>query len=79
MPKSTKTPAKPASRAAARSAARNTDSGPGAVSAALFDAPSQRAAQAQDLGDDPEVVGLAAAFAATNPQLKHPRPQIPTA
>ena len=49
MPKSTKTPAKPAKRAAAKSAARNTDSGPSQVTAAPFDANSRKAAQTQDL------------------------------
>jgi catalase len=49
MPKSTKAPAKPAKRAAARSAARNTDSGPSQVTAALFDANSKKAAQTQEL------------------------------
>jgi len=49
MPKSTKTPAKPAKRAAAKSAARNTDSGPSEITAALFDANSRKMAQTQDL------------------------------
>ena len=49
MPKSTKTPAKPAKRAAAKSAARNTDSGPSQVTAALFDDTSRKAAQTQEL------------------------------
>ena len=49
MPKSTKTPAKPAKRAAAKSAARNTDSGPSAVTSALFDANTKKMAQVQEL------------------------------
>jgi len=49
MPKSTKTPAKPAKRAAAKSAARNTDSGPSEITAALFDVNSRKMAQTQDL------------------------------
>ena len=49
MPKSTKAPAKPAKRAAAKSAARNTDSGPSQVTAAIFDANSKKMAQTQDL------------------------------
>ena len=49
MPKSTKTPPKPAKRAAAKSAARNTDSGPSQVTAALFDANSRKAAETQEL------------------------------
>jgi catalase len=49
MPKSTKAPAKPAKRAAAKSAARNTDSGPSAVTAATFDAASRKMAQVEDM------------------------------
>jgi len=49
MPKSTKTPPKPAKRAAAKSAARNTDSGPSEVGAALFDPNSKKMAQVQKM------------------------------
>ncbi|MBV9892244.1 MAG: catalase, partial [Rhizobacter sp.] len=49
MPKSTKAPPKPAKRPAAKSAARNTDSGPSQVSAAIFDVNSKKMAQVQDL------------------------------
>jgi len=49
MPKSTKTPPKPAKRAAARSAARNTDSGPSEITAALFDTQSKKLAQTEAL------------------------------
>jgi catalase len=49
MPKSTKTPAKPAKRAAAKSAARNTDSGPSQITAALHDANSNKLAQVQEM------------------------------
>ncbi|MBL0419292.1 catalase [Ramlibacter sp. AW1] len=49
MPKSTKTPPKPPSRAAAKSASRNSDSGPSAVAGAVFDAPSKKMAQVQEL------------------------------
>ncbi|KQT11188.1 catalase [Ramlibacter sp. Leaf400] len=50
MPKSSNpSNAKPAKRAAAKSAARNTDSGPGDVSAAGSDLPSTKMAQVQDL------------------------------
>jgi catalase len=49
MPKSTKTPAKPANRAAAKSAARNTDSGPSAVTKASLDANSEKMAQVQGM------------------------------
>ncbi len=49
MPRSTKTPARPAKRPAAKSAARNTDSGPSRVTAALGDANSKKMAQVQDL------------------------------
>ena len=49
MPESTKTPAKPGKRAAARSAARNTDSGPSRISPASGDIHSRKMAQVQDL------------------------------
>src|SRR4051812_11607905 len=49
MPKSTKAPVKPAKRAAAKSASRNTDSGPSQVTAAIFDANSTKMAQTQDM------------------------------
>jgi len=48
MPRSTKTPV-PAKRAAAKAAARNTDSGPSQLSAALSDAASNKMAQVQDM------------------------------
>lgn len=49
MPKSTKTPPKPASRAAAKSAARNTDSGPSKVSGAMLDTPARKMVQTEEL------------------------------
>ena len=49
MPKSTKTPAKPGPRAAAKSAARNSDSGPSQISLASADLHSQKLAQVQDM------------------------------
>ncbi|MEJ7929807.1 catalase [Ramlibacter sp. AN1015] len=49
MPKSTKTPPQPPSRAAAKSASRNTDSGPSAVAGAMLDAPSKKMVQVQEL------------------------------
>ncbi|MGM9488161.1 catalase [Ideonella sp. YS5] len=49
MPKSTKTPPKPAKRAAAKSAARNSDSGPSQISSAPGDLASQKMAQVQDV------------------------------
>jgi catalase len=50
MPKSPKNPPAPAKRAAAKSAARNTDSGPGRVTnAAPGDAPAEKAAQTEAL------------------------------
>jgi catalase len=49
MPKSTQTPAKPAKRAQAKSAARNTDSGPSVVTAAMFDDASRKMAETHDL------------------------------
>ena len=48
MPKSTKTPPQPAKRAAAKSSARNTDSGPSHITSAAFDAPSKKMAQVQE-------------------------------
>jgi catalase len=49
MPKSTQVPPKPAKRAAAKAAARNTDSGPSDVTRVAFDAASKKMAQTQDL------------------------------
>ncbi|MBV9063824.1 MAG: catalase [Alphaproteobacteria bacterium] len=49
MPNSPKGPKKPAKRAAAKSAARTTDSGPSQVTTALFDANSKKMAQVQDM------------------------------
>jgi catalase len=49
MPKSTKTPPTPPKRAAAKSAARNTDSGPSQVASAAMDPPSRKMAQAQEM------------------------------
>jgi len=44
-----KTPAKPAKRAAAESAARNTDSGPSRIDSVPGDLHSQKMAQVQDV------------------------------
>ncbi|HYF17265.1 MAG TPA: catalase [Ramlibacter sp.] len=49
MPKSTKSPPKPATRASAKSAARNTDSGPSARTGAAFDPPAKKMEQTQAL------------------------------
>jgi catalase len=49
MPKSTQTPPKPAKRPAAKSSARNTDSGPSRVTGAAGDAPARKMAEVEAL------------------------------